>query len=200
MSTSHLLRRLHLLLLPSIGQSVLRHVWRYVWPAPVSAAGLVLSAIALCGGARARRVHGVLEVGGGALGRWVDRHSTVQAMTLGHVVLGVNMQVLAAWRTHEHAHVAQYERWGPWMLVRYAATSWQAHRQGWDAYLHNALEREARIVARRGGLPKACRHHAVYGPRGLQVGTPPRLRANPYTRAHDEPSHAITRPCAEQSR
>jgi hypothetical protein len=153
----------------------LQKFWRYVWAAPVSAAGLVLSAMACCSGARARRVQGVLEVSGGAVGRWVGRHSNVQAITLGHVVLGVDAQVLALWRTHEHAHVAQYERWGPWMLVRYAVTSWQARCQGWDAYWHNALEREARIVARRGGLPKACRHHAVY--------------AYPYTRAHDEPRH-----------
>jgi hypothetical protein len=163
----------------STHRHLLHKSWRYLWPAPVSAAGLVLSAIALCAGARARRVHGVLEVGGGAAGRWVGRHSHVQAITLGHVVLGVDAQALALWRTHEHAHVAQYERWGAWMLVRYAVTSWQARRQGWDAYVHNALEREARIVARRGGLPKACQHHAVY--------------AYPYTRAHDEPCHASPR-------
>ncbi len=127
---------------------------RYLWAAPVSALGLVMACAAGLGGARWQRVNGVLEVCGGWLGRWMAKRTKVQAITVGHVVLGVDASTLSAWRAHEHAHVAQYERWGVLMVPLYLASSLHARMRGDNAYWHNAFEREARIVARRGRMPR----------------------------------------------
>ncbi len=127
-----------------------RSVSRYVWAAPATILGLTVAAVALLWGARIARVDGVLEAGGGLLGRFMARCTDVEAFTLGHVVIGKDAATLARWRSHEHAHVAQYERWGPLMLPLYFASSALEHGRGRHVYCHNAFEREARIVARRG--------------------------------------------------
>ena len=46
-------------------------------------------------------------------------------------------------RDHEHVHVRQYERWGPFMLPAYFLSSFLAWRRGGDYYLDNRFEREA---------------------------------------------------------
>lgn len=67
-----------------------------------------------------------------------------RAITLGHVILGVTADDLAASRDHEHVHVAQYERWGVVFFVAYPLASlWQVLR-GRDAYWDNPFEVEAR--------------------------------------------------------
>jgi hypothetical protein len=126
--------------------------------------------VTLAGGGRARRVDGVIEASGGRFGRWMDQRTRVLAITVGHVVIGTDDDTLAVWRRHEHAHVAQYERWGVLMPALYAASSWRALRRGDSSYRANAFEREARIVARRGAVPARSRRS-------------PKLGA--YTRRHD---------------
>ena len=120
--------------------------WRYAWPSLWTATGLLLSLPALALGAQARRVHGVLEVSGGWLGRQAARGVgpfNVLAITLGHVVLGASADVLAALRTHERVHVCQYERWGPLFVPAYLADSlWQA-LHGRHPYRDNRFERPA---------------------------------------------------------
>ncbi len=125
---------------------------RYLWASPATALGGLALVVAWVGGGRVQVVRGVFEVAGGGLGRWMVSCTSVQAITLGHVVLGTDTQTLARWRTHEHAHVAQYERWGPLMLPLYMASSAALWCQGMPAYWCNRFEREARIVARRGVL------------------------------------------------
>ena len=44
-------------------------------------------------------------------------------MTLGHVVLGRSAAALAETRAHERVHVTQCERWGPFFVPAYAASS-----------------------------------------------------------------------------
>ena len=126
-----------------------RRWWRYLWAAPATLLGLVVGAVALAGGATARRVEGVLEIAGGALARRAARwpwSCRFCALTLGHVVLGRDHRILDSCRTHEHAHVAQYERWGPAFLVLYAASSaWEALK-GNAPYVDNHFERQARAA------------------------------------------------------
>jgi hypothetical protein len=94
-----------------------------------------------------RVVDGVLEVEGGLV-RWFLRHCTLlrggaSAMTLGHVVIGVDRLALDVTRRHERVHVRQVERWGPLFLPAYAMASFLAWMRGGSAYFDNRFEREA---------------------------------------------------------
>lgn len=123
---------------------------RYAWAAPASAVGLVAAAVAVGLGGRARIVDGVVEVGGGALGRWMRPGAgplPCSAITFGHVVLGHDGATLARLRVHEHTHVRQYERWGVLFFPLYLGSSaWQWLR-GRDAYRDNGFEVEAFLAA-----------------------------------------------------
>jgi hypothetical protein len=101
-------------------------------------------------GGRARRVDGVLEVSGGRLAALVERlppSARFSGITLGHVVLGVAPDVLARIRSHEHAHVRQYERWGLLFFPLYAGASLVAWLNGGRPYWNNHFECQARLEA-----------------------------------------------------
>ena len=147
-----------------------RALWRYAWPLPYTLAGLLLALpVLLCAG-QARRVAGVLEVSGGLLGRW-SAHTRwlpfgVQAITLGHVIVGSSAAVLSSLRAHEHAHVRQYERWGVLFMPAYVASSvWQLLR-GRHVYRDNVFERQARRV-------EGCLRMAVEVPAFHPLSGPP---------------------------
>lgn len=118
----------------------------YLWAAPNTALGAVAALIMVSLGGRVRVVSGVVEVGGGWGGRAIassPRWLRFNAMTLGHVIIGVSVSALVAYREHERVHVRQYERWGPFFLPAYALSSlWQV-LHGRRAYWDNAFEREA---------------------------------------------------------
>lgn len=123
---------------------------RRAWASPASAVGLCVAAAACAGGATVRKVDGVIEVAGGGLGRVIGRLPAPLrfcAITFGHVVVGVDHRALAACRTHEHAHVRQYERWGVLFFPLYAASSLWAAARGDRPYQDNHFERQARAVA-----------------------------------------------------
>ncbi len=109
-------------------------------------------------GARWQWRHGVLEVHGGLVARWCGRlppPCRFDAMTLGHVILGIDGACLEQARAHEHVHVRQYERWGPLFVPAYLACSaWQWAR-GAPAYRANPFEREAYRLAPLCHLPAA---------------------------------------------
>ena len=118
-----------------------------VWASPTTLIGLLFLSVGVATGGRAARVRGVLEAHGGWL-RWALTRLPVgrggaAAVTLGHVVLATSAAALAATRTHERAHVAQCERWGPLFLPAYAIASLSALARGADAYRGNRFEREA---------------------------------------------------------
>ncbi len=120
---------------------------RYAWAAPASAIGLVVGAVAIILGARAKRVEGTLEIGGGRLGRWADglpERARFAAVTLGHVIVGVDDLALASCRAHERIHVRQYERWGVFFFPAYAIAGLRELARGGDPYRDNYFEREAR--------------------------------------------------------
>jgi len=124
---------------------------RYGWAAPCTLLGLVLAVPWLAAGARARRINGVLEVaftGYPMQQRWVHK-LPFSAMTLGHVVLGVSHGELARLRTHEHAHVRQYERWGVFFFPAYGLSSLHQFLCGRGLYWHNRFEVQARAQAAR---------------------------------------------------
>jgi hypothetical protein len=119
----------------------------YLWAGPTTLIGLLLLPIALLSGGRARCVDGVIEMHGGAI-TFLLRYCTLlrggaSALTLGHVVLGQNAELLGATRTHERVHVRQCERWGPLFLPAYGIASLIALMRGQRAYRDNAFEREA---------------------------------------------------------
>lgn len=69
------------------------------------------------------------------------------AMTLGHIILGQTEAALDVSRDHEHVHVRQYERWGPFFLPAYLGCSFVLWMQGRDAYRDNPFEVAAYAVA-----------------------------------------------------
>jgi len=123
---------------------------RYLWAAPATALGLIFAIAALRHG-RVAVVDAVIEVHGPLL-EWALTHLTplpggIAAITFGHVVLGRDAKSLDWTRSHERAHVHQYERWGPFFLPAYAAASLWALAQGGHAYFDNRFERDARAKA-----------------------------------------------------
>ena len=96
---------------------------------------------------RAKFVDGVLEAHGGLV-TWALRNHPflrggVAAMTLGHVVVGLDEDRLNRTRIHERVHVEQYERWGPFFLPAYALSSCWCMITGREAYRDNIFEKEA---------------------------------------------------------
>ena len=118
----------------------------YVWTGPNTALGLLAGAVVVVLGGRARLVAGVLEIGGGLVGRCLARLPAplgFSAMTLGHVVLGESEARLCECRSHERVHVRQYERWGPFFLPAYVLSSaWQLISGG-NPYRDNFFEKQA---------------------------------------------------------
>ncbi|MCA9045877.1 MAG: hypothetical protein KDA69_16235, partial [Planctomycetaceae bacterium] len=79
------------------------------------------------------------------------------AMTLGHVIIGLDAEVLDRCREHEWVHVRQYERWGPLFLPAYLGCSLYLWLVGRDAYRENPFEVEAyESDRRRAQLESPC--------------------------------------------
>ena len=126
---------------------MLRRTLQYIWASPNTAIGLILTGLALLSRGRARVVDGVVESHGGLI-TWMLRHHPtmkggVAAMTLGHVVIGLDEHRLARTRFHERVHVAQYERWGPFFLPAYGLSSAACFFQRKNPYRDNMFEKEA---------------------------------------------------------
>lgn len=120
--------------------------FRYLWAFPNTALGLLLLFPALLSGGKARVVDGVLEISGGVVAWMLARlpfTGPVEAMTLGHVVLGENDTILEVSRRHERVHVRQYERWGPMFIPVYLLSSFIAGAKGKNRYFANRFEMEA---------------------------------------------------------
>ncbi|QTD46127.1 signal peptide prediction [Ottowia testudinis] len=130
--------------------TIMRSIWRYLWPLPWTLLGLVIALAARAVGAHWHVRHGVLEVHGSLLAagcRRLPSPMRFEAITLGHVVLSIDAACLEAVRAHERVHVRQYERWGPLFVPAYLVLSiWQWAR-GRHAYLDNPFEREAYALA-----------------------------------------------------
>ena len=140
----------------------LNRLLAYLWPAPYSALGLLLAAIVVAVGGSLRRGDGTLECSGGLLGRCAARlplQRQFVALTLGHVIVGVDPASLDALRAHEHVHVRQYERWGLLFVPAYLGSSLLQWLRGRDPYWGNRFEREARRLARAAVEPTEATRH-----------------------------------------
>ena len=118
----------------------------YLWVSPATVVGLVFGLLAACAGATFRIVDGVIEIAGGRLHRIVSRLPACArfgAITLGHVIIGIDHGVLDRARAHEHVHVRQYERWGALFFPLYLGSSLVQLLRRRDPYWHNCFEREA---------------------------------------------------------
>ncbi len=125
---------------------------RYLWASPYTLLGLFFVPLAFLTKGRMKTVDGVLEIHGGFV-TWFLKHGLpvrgyIGALTLGHVVLGYNENLLSAYRRHEHAHVKQYEMLGPLFLPVYLAASIWAWLRGRGAYKGNYLEKKAKEHSR----------------------------------------------------
>jgi hypothetical protein len=119
---------------------------RVMWAAPNSLVGVLVAWPVLWFGGAVRTVGGVLEVAlfEGAVpagSRW--HRAPFVAITLGHVVLGISAPHLDRLRAHEHAHVRQYERLGPFFVLAYLAAGALAMARGRRPYHDNHFEIEA---------------------------------------------------------
>jgi hypothetical protein len=121
----------------------------YAWAFPTTIWGLFLALIAILTGGSAHVEEGVLEVYGGATDFCLRRvvglilRGGASAMTLGHVVLARDPELLLVTRAHERIHVRQCERWGPLFIPAYVIASLWAFVTGRRAYKDNFFERQA---------------------------------------------------------
>jgi hypothetical protein len=126
-----------------------RNLLAYAWASPNTALGLVLAGLFVLFRARMKVVDGVVEVSGGTIGSGLASPALAcpfRAITLGHVILATDQHSMDRSRDHEHEHVRQYERWGPFFLPAYLASSaWQLVL-GRRCYRDNYFERKAYAV------------------------------------------------------
>lgn len=76
------------------------------------------------------------------------------AMTLGHVIIGLNEDALDICRDHEMVHVQQCERWGPFFLPAYLLSSAVIWIRRGNAYRDNPFEREAYAISDPANRPR----------------------------------------------
>lgn len=118
----------------------------YLWASPWSAVGLFVGLAGLATGGGCRRRGPILEFWGGWVTGGLAKVPGVagaSAMTLGHVVLGLDQATLDGARQHELVHVRQYERWGPLFVPAYLTCSLVLWTQGRAGYWDNPFECEA---------------------------------------------------------
>ena len=131
-------------------KTFLRGLWVVIWASPNTALGLTLGMLALLTGGKMQLRRGCFEFYGGMTRWWLSRligGEGAAAMTLGHTILGQTPSMLRRARDHEHVHVRQYERWGPFFLPAYLGISAWLWLVGRDCYLENPFEIEAYAVA-----------------------------------------------------
>ena len=125
---------------------IVRRLVAYAWASPNTLLGLFAGFVVVALGGRLRIVGGVAEFSGGLLSTSLASFPGLlrfNAITFGHVILGVSEADLVAVRSHEHVHVRQYEAWGPFFLFAYVTSSlWQLLR-GRRMYRDNFFERQA---------------------------------------------------------
>ncbi len=127
----------------------MRRLFLYAWAAPTTMVGLIAGALTLATGGRMQVRAGAMEFHGG-FSRWLGRWWGFSAMTLGHVIVGLDEWALDLCRDHEQAHVRQVERWGGLFIPAYLAASLLAWSRGDHYYFDNWFERDARRACGEG--------------------------------------------------
>ena len=111
---------------------------------PNTLLGLFVGLLSFVFGGKIQFREGCFEFYGGLVA-FLLRKTPVgaMAMTLGHVILGQTRRDLCAARDHEHVHVRQYERWGPFFLPTYFLFSFILWIQKKEVYRENPFEKAA---------------------------------------------------------
>ena len=115
----------------------------YLWASPNTLLGIGFLPLAWLGGGGVRFERGVMEIYGGVARLFLRYGVRASALTLGHVIVGQDLEALDHSRDHEHVHVRQFSRWGPLMLPVYFLSSFLAWRRGEHYYFDNRFEKEA---------------------------------------------------------
>lgn len=126
--------------------NIIGSFFRYCWVLPVSCLGLVLIPFVIISGGAVWFRDGVIEAEGGILSFLLSRllsRFDIDALAIGHVILGQNQDSLNRCRDHEQVHVKQYERWGLFFPLLYLLFSAVALARGLDPYRDNRFEQEA---------------------------------------------------------
>lgn len=124
-------------------------VWqtlRILWALPATSFGLLVGLICLFAGGAVRRQGRTIEFWGRSVQiafRLMLLRGPISAMTLGHVILGLDRETLDRCREHELVHVRQYECWGPFFIPAYLLCSLWLWLRGRNAYFDNPFERQA---------------------------------------------------------
>jgi hypothetical protein len=109
--------------------------------------GLVIACVFTPFGARWQFRRGVVECYGGLLKIVLENNPMpkggISAITFGDMILGRTQFDLDHCRDHEHVHVRQAHRWGPFFLPAYLVASLIAAMRKRDPYRGNAFEIEA---------------------------------------------------------
>jgi hypothetical protein len=121
----------------------------YLWAAPVTLPAMAIGFLCVAfGRAQVRTQDGVLEFYGGAIGKLLDHLGLpgiggMPAMTMGHVVWYRDRRELRRWRRHEFVHVAQFERWGLFVVPAFYVFALGLVLRGRHPYYDNPIELEA---------------------------------------------------------
>lgn len=127
--------------------------FRVLWASPYTLLGLLLGLVGVLFGGRIRYRAGAFECCEGGTKWLVHQLPNGQftlAITIGHVILGQTEAALDIAREHEHVHVRQYERWGPFFMPAYFLAGVYQWWNGKRFYRDNPFEREAFDVSERG--------------------------------------------------
>lgn len=125
-------------------------VIKYIWASPATSLGIFAGFIAVLLGATVNVFRGVLEISLRPRSARVTQalvRLPYAAITLGHVVIAQSEEYQNLLRTHERAHVAQYEKWGLVFFIAYPMESVLQWLQGKHPYLDNRFEVSARSAA-----------------------------------------------------
>lgn len=118
----------------------------YAWTLPNTLIGLACGIFLLAFRGKTRLRSGCIEFYGSPISRLLAMLPIGKggaAITFGHVILGSNPFVLDRVRVHEHVHVRQYEKWGPFFIPAYLACSAWLWFRGRRPYWENPFEVEA---------------------------------------------------------
>jgi len=134
----------------------------YLWTLPNTLIGICFLPFTLLSGGRVRFARGAMELYGGFVAWYLRKLcGGVGSMTLGHVILSRDRQMLDYTRNHEHVHVGQYMRWGPLFIPIYGLSSLMCKWKGKNPYFENCFEKVAYGLFPCYGEPPACAEQSV---------------------------------------
>lgn len=118
---------------------------KILWALPLTLFGIMPALAVWLARGHVHRVQGALEVHG-PLADWILRHRILNfaAVTIGHIIIARDEACCTHARAHEHVHVLQGERWGPFFPFAYCLAGMAQLGRGRHFYWDNPFELEAR--------------------------------------------------------